>query len=124
MLKEVLTRRLSHDEWPMPRVIAVDGSTAQINAATKVLEEHGIQIPVIGVVKDEKHIDTAIIINISQNINTIAWKKIFGTTPPSNLTLRTTISIINIILMKIMTAKPKNFPNTNLYLCIGFEIIE
>ncbi|MBY0472873.1 UvrB/UvrC motif-containing protein [Patescibacteria group bacterium] len=54
-LTEVLTRRLGHDEWPMPRVIAVDGSTAQINAATKVLEEHGIQIPVIGVVKDEKH---------------------------------------------------------------------
>ncbi len=54
-LREVLTRRLGHDEWPLPRVIAVDGSTAQINAATKVLEEHGIQIPVIGVVKDEKH---------------------------------------------------------------------
>jgi excinuclease ABC subunit C len=54
-LREVLSRRLGHDEWPLPRVIAVDGSTAQINAATKVLEEHGIQIPVIGVVKDEKH---------------------------------------------------------------------
>ncbi len=54
-LREVLTRRLDHDEWPLPRVVAVDGSTAQINAATKVLEEHGIQIPVIGVVKDEKH---------------------------------------------------------------------
>ncbi len=54
-LREVLTRRLGHGEWPLPRVIAVDGSTAQINAATKVLEEHGMQIPVIGVVKDEKH---------------------------------------------------------------------
>jgi len=54
-LKEVLSRRLGHDEWPMPRVIAVDGSTAQINAATKVLEEHGMSIPIVGVVKDEKH---------------------------------------------------------------------
>jgi excinuclease ABC subunit C len=54
-LREVLSRRLGHDEWPLPRVIAVDGSTAQINAATKVLEDHGMQIPVIGVVKDEKH---------------------------------------------------------------------
>jgi excinuclease ABC subunit C len=39
----------------MPRIIAVDGSTAQINAAEKVLKEYGMQIPVIGVVKDEKH---------------------------------------------------------------------
>jgi excinuclease ABC subunit C len=54
-LREVLTRRLGHDEWPLPRVIAVDGSTAQINAATKVLEEHGMNIPIVGVVKDEKH---------------------------------------------------------------------
>ena len=54
-LREVLTRRLGHEEWPLPRVIAVDGSTAQMNAAKKVLEEFGMNIPVIGVVKDEKH---------------------------------------------------------------------
>ncbi len=54
-LREILSRRLGHDEWPMPRIIAVDGSTAQINAAEKVLKEYGMQIPVIGVVKDEKH---------------------------------------------------------------------
>lgn len=54
-LKEILTRRLGHDEWPMPRIIAVDGSTAQINAAEAVLTRYGIQIPIVGVVKDEKH---------------------------------------------------------------------
>ncbi|HEV8677216.1 MAG TPA: UvrB/UvrC motif-containing protein, partial [Candidatus Paceibacterota bacterium] len=54
-LREILSRRLGHDEWPMPRIIAVDGSTAQINAAERVLKEYGMQIPVIGVVKDEKH---------------------------------------------------------------------
>jgi excinuclease ABC subunit C len=54
-LREVLTRRLSHDEWPLPRLIAVDGSTAQMNAAEKVLEDYGMAIPVVGVVKDEKH---------------------------------------------------------------------
>ncbi len=54
-LREVLTRRLGHDEWPLPRIVAVDGSTAQINTAKKVLEEFGMAIPVIGVVKDEKH---------------------------------------------------------------------
>jgi excinuclease UvrABC nuclease subunit len=54
-LKEILSRRLGHDEWPLPRLIVVDGATAQINAATKLLGGLGIQIPVVGVVKDEKH---------------------------------------------------------------------
>jgi excinuclease ABC subunit C len=54
-LKEILSRRLGHDEWPSPRIIAVDGATAQINAAEKVLRDYGMQIPVVGVVKDEKH---------------------------------------------------------------------
>jgi excinuclease ABC subunit C len=54
-LREILSRRLGHDEWPMPRIIAVDGATAQINAAEHVLKEYGIGIPVVGVVKDEKH---------------------------------------------------------------------
>jgi excinuclease ABC subunit C len=54
-LKEVLSRRLGHDEWPMPRFIVVDGATAQINVAEKVLSDLGMAIPVVGVVKDEKH---------------------------------------------------------------------
>lgn len=54
-LKEILSRRLGHSEWPMPRLIVVDGATAQINAAHKVLHDLGISIPIVGVVKDEKH---------------------------------------------------------------------
>jgi excinuclease ABC subunit C len=54
-LREVLARRLGHEEWPLPRLIAVDGSTAQMNAAQKVLDEFGMTIPIVGVVKDEKH---------------------------------------------------------------------
>lgn len=54
-LKEVLSRRLGHAEWPMPKLIVVDGSTAQMNAAKRVLDQYGIKIPVVGVVKDEKH---------------------------------------------------------------------
>ena len=54
-LREILSRRLGHEEWPMPRIIVVDGSTAQLNAAHKVLAEYGIRIPVLGVTKDAKH---------------------------------------------------------------------
>ncbi len=54
-LKEILSRRLGHNEWPMPKLIVVDGHTAQMNAAKRVLDGFGIKIPVVGVVKDEKH---------------------------------------------------------------------
>jgi excinuclease UvrABC nuclease subunit len=54
-LAETLDRRLGHSEWPLPQIIVVDGSTAQKNAAERVLKQYGFTIPVVGVVKDEKH---------------------------------------------------------------------
>lgn len=54
-LKEVLSRRLAHLEWRMPNLIVVDGGLAQKNAVEKVLEEVGVNIPVVSVVKDERH---------------------------------------------------------------------
>ena len=54
-LREILTRRLFHSEWQMPRLIVVDGGRAQVRTAERVLEKAGVQIPVIGVVKDEFH---------------------------------------------------------------------
>jgi excinuclease ABC subunit C len=60
-LKEVLQRRLNHPEWPLPQLIVVDGSTAQKNAAEHVLRTLGIVIPVVAVVKDERHKPTRLI---------------------------------------------------------------
>ncbi len=54
-LKQVLSRRLAHPEWPYPQILVVDGSTAQKNAAELVLRQHAMLIPVVGVVKDERH---------------------------------------------------------------------
>lgn len=54
-LKQVLSRRLAHPEWPYPQLIVVDGSTAQKNAAELILRQHAMLIPVVGVVKDERH---------------------------------------------------------------------
>ncbi len=64
-LQEVLSRRWAHEEWQYPNLIVVDGSTAQINAAEKVLREAGLPakgagIPVLSVVKDERHRPKAI----------------------------------------------------------------
>jgi len=54
-LKEILERRLTHLEWPLPQIIVVDGSTAQKNAAEHVLKKTGVVIPVVAVVKDDRH---------------------------------------------------------------------
>ncbi len=54
-LREILSRRFEHTEWSMPKLIVVDGGKAQMNTAEKALKEWGIVIPVVGVVKDERH---------------------------------------------------------------------
>lgn len=54
-LSEILDRRLAHSEWPLPHIIVVDGNTIQKKAAETVLSKYGVVIPVVAVVKDEKH---------------------------------------------------------------------
>ncbi|HET8580919.1 MAG TPA: UvrB/UvrC motif-containing protein [Candidatus Paceibacterota bacterium] len=54
-LAEIVSRRLDHPEWPLPRLFVIDGSKAQVGAVERVLEKAGVGIPVVGVVKDEKH---------------------------------------------------------------------
>ena len=66
MLREVLERRFKHsdnkippapfvkggkNEWPLPALIVVDGGKGQINAATRVLKKHKLQIPVVAISK-------------------------------------------------------------------------
>lgn len=63
-MKEVLTRRFTHDSgadeqfdsfnrWP--DLIMMDGGRGQVNIALEVLDELNINIPVCGMVKDDHH---------------------------------------------------------------------
>ncbi|MFA6515241.1 MAG: GIY-YIG nuclease family protein [Candidatus Paceibacterota bacterium] len=54
-LEEVLSRRFRHTEWVLPNLIVMDGSTAQVNIAKSVLNRYQFKIPVVSVVKDDKH---------------------------------------------------------------------
>ena len=54
-LKEVLLRRFNHPEWRYPDLIVVDGGKAQINVAESIQKEFNTKIPVVSVVKDERH---------------------------------------------------------------------
>ena len=54
-LKEAVSRRLAHSEWPLPRLFVIDGGRGQVNAIKRVLKEVGIEIPIVGVVKNQFH---------------------------------------------------------------------
>ncbi len=50
-LREILTRRMSHPEWPMPNLIVIDGGITQINATKEIIKD----IPIVSVVKNDAH---------------------------------------------------------------------
>lgn len=50
-LKEVISRRLRHDEWSYPDIFLIDGGKPQVNAVKKILREQDVTIPVIGIAK-------------------------------------------------------------------------
>ena len=67
-MKEVISRRLKHSiDNPnggfgkLPDVIFVDGGITQLRAAKEVIKEYNLDIPVFGMVKNDKHITRALI---------------------------------------------------------------
>jgi len=62
MIKEIVYRRLKHEEWIFPNLILVDGGKAQVTAASSITN-----IPVIGLAKKEE----IIVIKTSDS-----WKEI------------------------------------------------
>jgi len=66
VMKEVIYRRYYRvlmDGLEQPDLIVVDGGKAQITAATTVLSELNINIPIIGLVKSDKHKTSDILYN-------------------------------------------------------------
>ena len=53
-MEEMLTRRLSHYE-NYPDLIMMDGGKGQVNVALRVMDALQLQIPVCGMVKDDRH---------------------------------------------------------------------
>ncbi len=60
-LREVLERRMKHPEWTMPNLIVVDGNEVQRSVAVEIVQKLNLDIPVVAVVKDERHKPRAIL---------------------------------------------------------------
>ncbi len=54
-LEELLRRRFAHPEWTFPSLVVVDGGTLQYHVAKAVLSEYSLDIPIVSVVKDDRH---------------------------------------------------------------------
>ena len=65
-MREVIYRRyfrVLNDNLTKPDLILVDGGKGQINAATDIISSLGLNIPVAGLKKDDKHATNALIYN-------------------------------------------------------------
>lgn len=56
MMREVLKRRLRHDDWNTPSLIIVDGGKGQVSSAMVAMAECGMSIPLVGLAKREETI--------------------------------------------------------------------
>lgn len=54
-LREIMLRRFNHKEWRYPDLIVIDGGVGQKQTAEKVIAHLGLHIPIVSVVKDERH---------------------------------------------------------------------
>jgi excinuclease ABC subunit C len=55
-IKEVIQRRFTDDKLgDFPTILFIDGGIGQINATKEILESLKLNIPIIGMVKDDKH---------------------------------------------------------------------
>jgi excinuclease ABC subunit C len=82
MLREVLSRRLNHPEWPFPDLIIIDGGKGQLNAAIKTLEKlketnaELANISVIALTKNDRHRGEEIIYRTENVYKVIELKKL------------------------------------------------
>jgi len=51
MMEEVVRRRVARDDWPLPDVFVIDGGKPQVNRVHSVIQEAGIDVPIIGIAK-------------------------------------------------------------------------
>ena len=67
-LREMLTRRLQHEDWLLPDLILVDGGIAQLNTIVRTLDAAGHRIPVIALTKNDKHQADHLFSSLDSNI--------------------------------------------------------
>lgn len=58
MLKEIISRRMKHEEWPLPDLILIDGGKPQLSAARSAISSKRIPLAALAKKKEELYIET------------------------------------------------------------------
>ncbi len=85
MMREMLTRRLKNDDWPIPSLLVIDGGKGQVGSALKALANTRKTFPVIGLAKKEETIIVPINNALGKDFVEI---KLSNSTPGVNLLRR------------------------------------
>ncbi|KKR81500.1 MAG: Excinuclease ABC subunit C [Candidatus Daviesbacteria bacterium GW2011_GWA1_41_61] len=51
MMREVVSRRVKHPEWPTPHLVLIDGGRGQVRGAWEEISKAGWKVPVLGLAK-------------------------------------------------------------------------
>ncbi|MEK7525427.1 MAG: GIY-YIG nuclease family protein [Patescibacteria group bacterium] len=62
-LREMLTRRIKHAEWPAPDLVIIDGGMGQLNVAIEIF---GNNHPLIALTKNNKHQGDLVLVSVSK----------------------------------------------------------
>jgi len=71
-LKEVLGRRLRHNDWEIPQIFLIDGGKPQVNTVQKVLSLFNLTIPIVGIAKGKDRDKNEFICN-EKNKKVLDW---------------------------------------------------
>ncbi len=56
MHKEMMARRIKHNEWDKPNLIVIDGGKGQVSSVLQILKQKEFDVPLIGLAKREETI--------------------------------------------------------------------
>ena len=64
MLREILQRRVAHDDWPLPDIMLIDGGRGQLNAVLKAMQKMPLEtknnhVVVVSIAKREEELYTS-----------------------------------------------------------------
>lgn len=83
-MQEVLRRRLQRAAdgdgkfLPLPDLFLIDGGVTHANAVLAVVREFGVQVPVFGMVKDDRHRTRALVTPEGQEIGIVTQQAVFS----------------------------------------------
>lgn len=104
-MREALTRRIAHfgdAATPPPDLFLIDGGLGHIRTVQEVLDENGITVPALGMVKDEHHKTRALIDAEGREISIAAEAGVYS------LIFRIQEEVHRFTVSKMMGAKRKN----------------